>query len=104
MLKLMFLLKLLGTGVIEGRFPTTYTYNTHGDLITESIDNNSDGVTDSVITYGVISSTYDGFLEYISTYNARGNLITVNLNGILVSNYTYYANGNLRSEVSYYPN
>ncbi|WP_341528327.1 hypothetical protein WKK05_02960 [Nostoc sp. UHCC 0302] len=70
---------------------TTYTYNAFGDLITESIDNNSNGVADSVITYDILSFYLD--FNYIYTYDAKGNL----LSDSVFYTATYDNKGNLTS-------
>ncbi|MDF5709309.1 MAG: bluetail domain-containing putative surface protein [Nostoc sp. S4] len=90
---------------------TTYSYNAAGKLISQSIDNNSDGTIDSVITYDYkltfYTSSFDGNINnYVTTYtyDASGNQTSVsednNGDGIAdrVTTYTYDANGNKTSE------
>ncbi|WP_375516011.1 hypothetical protein, partial [uncultured Nostoc sp.] len=53
---------------------TTYTYDADGKLISQSIDNNSDGTINSVITYGYnltfVSNDNigDDIFDYVETY------------------------------------
>lgn len=91
---------------------TTYTYDANGDRISESIDNNNDVITDSVITYryNLISQSYDsdndGTFESVATYtyDGKGNGISQisdnNNDGIpdLYNIYTYDINGNKTSQ------
>jgi serralysin len=86
---------------------TSYTYNTDGILTTESIDNNGDGIANSVINYNVVAGYSDPF-DIIYTYNDQDNLISRTLvfsydsSVSEISNFTYDSNGNLTSEsVSY---
>ena len=60
---------------------TTYTYDADGKLISQSIDNNSDGTIDSVINYGYNLTYYsfdgngDGIADDAEnyTYDTKGN-------------------------------
>ncbi|MCL6751698.1 hypothetical protein KBT16_12260, partial [Nostoc sp. CCCryo 231-06] len=60
---------------------TTYTYDANGNVISEKIDKNSDGTTDSVIKYSYNLTSYsadesgDGIADYVETYtyDANGN-------------------------------
>ena len=52
---------------------TTYTYDVDGKVISERTDNNSDGITDSVITYrydltfNSLDNNGDGKFDYVNT-------------------------------------
>ncbi|MBG1261186.1 hypothetical protein [Nostoc commune] len=65
---------------------TNYTYDANGKLIAQSIDSNSDGIIDSVITY-----SYN--LTFFSNYSNRDGSPNS-----YVKTYTYYANGYLNKE------
>ncbi|WP_375513870.1 hypothetical protein [uncultured Nostoc sp.] len=88
---------------------TTYTYDANGNVISENIDKNSDGTTDSVITYSynrTVESFDENFESIVSiyTYDANGNQTSrrayVDGQDILYSfeTRTYDANGNKTSE------
>ncbi|AUB39999.1 Ca2+-binding protein, RTX toxin-related [Nostoc flagelliforme CCNUN1] len=65
---------------------TNYTYDANGKLIAQSIDSNSDGITDSVITYSY-NLTFSGF------YSSGDDIPD-----FYVRTFTYYANGYLNKE------